>query len=448
MREGSLLTVCLFAALLALLPSVALAQRPPISAIDLSYLEFDFIRPGARPAALGGAFIAAALDEMSAFINPAGLTYLKRPTVSAQLRFFQWNDRWGFANEDFDQYTVGVILPVKKFSTAYSRHYLLNEKVGFITQQFLTIDSPLSSRQILGGLGNFPGKEVFLHFECIRDNFSIAYEFSKRLSLGATLQLFSMRIELSDRTFLDPLVTNVLAPRANSEDTAYSLSSANWRLGGYFAPSFGVLANVISDKLFVGAVANVGVTFNLGTLTYLKNYRVDSQNFPDDFQFQPFNLTIPDSYGLGVYYRARNRLSLSFDVFRIEYSDMLSGNDLNIVVDDDLNPVTRTYDDPDGQPDLTVADATEFHFGLEWLAKVSKLGLLVPLRLGLYTDPGHRIHSVSDNPDLKMLYPAADDRLHFTFGSGFLFKYGKFDTAVDLSDDYNQLFFSWTLTLP
>lgn len=70
MREKSLSTVCVLASLLALLPTTAFAQRPPTPPIDFSYLELDFARPGARSAAMGGAFIGAALDETSVLYNP------------------------------------------------------------------------------------------------------------------------------------------------------------------------------------------------------------------------------------------------------------------------------------------------------------------------------------------------------------------------------------------
>jgi hypothetical protein len=57
------LTVLAAATILFLYSSFAFAQRPPTPPIDFSYLELDFARPGARSAAMGGAFIGAAQDE-------------------------------------------------------------------------------------------------------------------------------------------------------------------------------------------------------------------------------------------------------------------------------------------------------------------------------------------------------------------------------------------------
>src|SRR4051812_50084774 len=52
-------------------------------------VQFDFVTPGARALALGGAFIAAADDATAAFTNPAGLAFLARTEVSFEARYRQ-----------------------------------------------------------------------------------------------------------------------------------------------------------------------------------------------------------------------------------------------------------------------------------------------------------------------------------------------------------------------
>ena len=446
-RRYFLPTVLTAAAILFFHSSFAFAQRPPTPPIDFSYLEVDFSRPGARSAAMGGAFIGAAQDETAVLYNPAGMTYLSRPTVSAHVRFYNRTKRFGFGEPDLDQFTVGVVLPIKKLRFGYARHQVFFIDTGFGTPQSLNIETPLTTRQVLGGLGNFPGKSVGLGWQTFRDNFSLAFQISKRVSVGATLQLYSLDLNIIDETFLDPEVIAGRLPSGNNAATNYATTRVDYLFQGIPAGSVGVMAKLIPDRLFVGAVATAGPAFDdILSVTFLPEYRVGSQTFAAEYRFRNLVFQVPDTYGIGLYYRASSRLNLTFDVFRIEYSDQLSGNDLNVPADDELNEQMQKFEDPDDRPDLTVEDATEFHVGLEWLLK--KFGFLLPLRVGLYTDPGHRIHAVSNNPDLQRLYPEADDRLHVTFGTGFVFKYGKFDTAFDLAEDYNQLFFSWTLTLP
>src|SRR3954462_2969750 len=71
----------LLAALLVLAPRNGLAQ----TSLQIP-LQFDFINPGAKSLALGGAFAGLADDATAAFANPAGLTQLEGPELSVELR--------------------------------------------------------------------------------------------------------------------------------------------------------------------------------------------------------------------------------------------------------------------------------------------------------------------------------------------------------------------------
>ncbi len=448
MREESPVTISLLVALLALLPSFAFAQRPPTPPIDFSYLELDFARPGARSAAMGGAFIGAALDEIAVLFNPAGMTYVSRPTVSAHLRSFSRINRVGGQEDENDPFTVAVVVPIKKLRFGYSRHQLLFWISSTGSDQQLNIDPPLTIRQVLGGLGNFPGKLIHVNWRTYRDNLSLAYEFSKKISIGVTWQSYNFDLVLLDEIFLDPQVMDGSLPRGLNAATRYATTKVNYVSRGILGGTVGLMANLIPDRLFVGMVATTGPSFDgIESSTFLPEYHVGTQTFPAEDRIQNLVFNVPDTYGIGFYYHSGGRFNLTFDLFRIEYSDQLSGNDLNVPADDELNE-SGIYVDPDGRPDLAVEDATEIHIGLEWLFRIQKLGFLLPLRVGFYTDPGHRIHAVSNHSDLQRRYPKADDRVHFTFGSGFVFKYGKFDAAFDLAENYNQLFLSWTLRLP
>ena len=77
------------AARLALVGSVCLGAALPAYAQATAQipLQFDFLNPGARSLALGSAFTAVADDATAAFTNPAGLTFLVKPEVSAELRY-------------------------------------------------------------------------------------------------------------------------------------------------------------------------------------------------------------------------------------------------------------------------------------------------------------------------------------------------------------------------
>ncbi len=77
MRKSLITVLALFALPLA-------AQNVDIEA--LSGLQFNFGNPGARSLGMGGAFLGLADDASAAEANPAGLTILRKPEVSLEVR--------------------------------------------------------------------------------------------------------------------------------------------------------------------------------------------------------------------------------------------------------------------------------------------------------------------------------------------------------------------------
>src|ERR1041384_7448575 len=70
--------------LIVLLAVPAMGQNVDIE--SLSGLQFNFGNPGARSLAMGGAFLGLADDASAAEANPAGLTILRKPEVSIEIR--------------------------------------------------------------------------------------------------------------------------------------------------------------------------------------------------------------------------------------------------------------------------------------------------------------------------------------------------------------------------
>src|SRR5213080_2803214 len=75
----------LFAAIVCSLVALPLAaQNTDIE--SLSGLQFNFGNPGARSLGMGGAFLGLADDASAAEANPAGLTVLRKPEFSVEIR--------------------------------------------------------------------------------------------------------------------------------------------------------------------------------------------------------------------------------------------------------------------------------------------------------------------------------------------------------------------------
>ncbi|MCH8981027.1 outer membrane protein transport protein [candidate division KSB1 bacterium] len=446
-------------------PGLSFGQRPPVPPINLSYFRVDFLQAGARSAALGGAFIGAAQDETAAPINPAGLTYLKSAGASLHQRVGNLdfeepegaaaaaNRKTGFSSHIFDQNLAVVFFPIKRFTFALLRQVGFDNRFAFETQQFLTTESLSTTRQLLGGLGNFPGRKVDLNLRLVNDGISVAYRISKRLSLGVTGKISVLNLRLNEQTFLDPLIAGGGSPGENRPENTYSITTIDERVTDP-SFSFGVMSKIILDKLFVGAVLNLNPSFALNSNIFLPEYKIGTQTFLPESANPEFKFSVPNNYGFGLYYVPKSGIRFTFDVVRVQYSDLLGDNDLNIIADDELNPETGMYEDPDGRPDLTIDDATEFHAGIEFLVRprmsfVAKRFSLIPIRIGVHTNPGHRIYATGNNPDLKRLFPKAKDRVHFSFGTGFVLNsYLKFDGSITISADSFEFIASTLIALP
>src|SRR5260370_322495 len=79
--------ICFFLAINAAFTLQLAAQNTDIE--SLSGLQFNFGNPGARSLGMGGAFLGLADDASAAEANPAGLTILRRPEVSLEVRNYQ-----------------------------------------------------------------------------------------------------------------------------------------------------------------------------------------------------------------------------------------------------------------------------------------------------------------------------------------------------------------------
>ncbi len=126
----------------ALVSVSAMAQNVDIEA--LSGLQFNFGNPGARSLGMGGAFLGLADDASAAEANPAGLTILRKPEVSIEVRnyleqqlfttsgTFPEIERTAFTHHsDRVVLTFGsAVMPVKKFTFGLYYHEPLNNEGG------------------------------------------------------------------------------------------------------------------------------------------------------------------------------------------------------------------------------------------------------------------------------------------------------------------------------
>lgn len=107
-----------------------------------SQFQFNFLTPGARATALGGAFIGLADDATAVASNPAGLTTLTEPEVSLELKHITSTTEQIYANrsvetpitrKEFDDVVesipfVSLVYPYKLMTFSLYRQEVVNYK--------------------------------------------------------------------------------------------------------------------------------------------------------------------------------------------------------------------------------------------------------------------------------------------------------------------------------
>jgi hypothetical protein len=86
MNVTRLCFMILLSCVFTILPVISSSAQEPYAILAVP-IPFDFLNPGARSLALGGAFTGLADEATAAFTNPAGLVQLSRPEVSLEGRY-------------------------------------------------------------------------------------------------------------------------------------------------------------------------------------------------------------------------------------------------------------------------------------------------------------------------------------------------------------------------
>jgi long-subunit fatty acid transport protein len=382
------------------------------SMLEVPLLRMDFIPVSARPAAMGGAFIGAAQDESSAPINPAGMTYMQSRVAGLSL-----NQHWSqteyqppgfqinsvqapaFKANRFDQSMVGGFIPFKHFSIAIYRQVVLDANLAFKTQ-------PVAAPTPLQSDNNYEGRIVNLDYRLISDAVSMGFRLNRRLRVGISLKLTGLKMNLDERIFSPDKPENTADNLNATVDVARRSNEPNF--------SAGIMADLYRSKLFAGAVYHYYPRYQLETDIFFPT-RISSENVrnPELLENVKFDLGIPDIYGAGLYFLPSESWSFTFDIIRIMYSEMATAISIP-TTEQSIMPAQANQ-----QSDFKPEDATEFHFGIEYIPPVPDLGFLplqtVFLRTGFYSDPGQKWLS---NGQKNPIYPEVESGIRYSLGLG------------------------------
>jgi long-chain fatty acid transport protein len=402
-----------------------------INSETFSGFQFNFNNPGARALGMGGAFVAVADDATAVIANPAGLTILQRPELSAEVKFTRYrntfeavsntpSDAFGenFSSKTFDDSVVtpsffSFVYPTERLVVAAFVREQIDYKSHFSTDGVF-INDPQG-----GGLTRlFPVRsELEIH--------------AVNFGLGAGLNLEKE----------NPMLPNIGASLEVSIGKIRGRLERFGFVGGAIdgAPDF---SNLLRTETVDGT--DIGIGFNVGALwhpvkdlgvgiVYRRGPRYDTElvaNNPNTGASVTFPLgfKVPDVSAVGVSYRFFERLTVAFEATYIQYSQLV-----------------RNFQAQFGDTIATkyrVDDALELHLGAEYIFFVKDIPFAA--RAGFYTDPDHKIRYTAgarnaDDLSDRVLYQGGRDRYHGTAGLGVVpFPGFQLDFAGNYSKDVTE----------
>ena len=437
MRVQTLTTVVFLAA--ALIAAGGIAQETP------STFEFSFSNPGARSLGLGGAFAALADDATAAFANPAGLVQLVSLEASVEIRHWGYSTpyieggryegdptgigldttdglRTAISEEDLTGLSfLSFVYPKGRWSVAFYRHQLANFRAQTETQGIFHLSDNGTDLRALDRMWS-------TDLDIISYGVAGAYRISDRLSLGLGLVYFNGRLAAPFAWYLpdDNSLESIFGPNsylperqvANGvmavDDSAWGVSAGllwsfaeRWSLGAFYrqGPEFGLVFDVragpAAEEVIPGIMPGTEI-FTIAT----------------PMQF-------PDVFGLGIAYRSSDgKITVGFEWDRVEYSSIFGSFDP--VVIDSIDP------ELDLEVMLTADDGNELRLGAEYA--LLDLKPVLAIRAGVWLDPDHRFHSISNDPEHQALFQPGEDEIHVAVGLGLAFKSFQVDLAADFSD--------------
>ncbi len=465
-------TLVVFAVLVCL---PAAAQNTDLE--SLAGLTFNFQNPGARSLGMGGAFLGLADDATAAEANPAGLTILRSPEISLELRNFRI-DTPVTAGGEFPNFTIeeftghsntaevsfaSFVFPRDRWAVAayYHRPLSIRSDVNMVYEfdalnfpfirelplWFIARGDPVGSGgpidreecirlndEDFGACTGYELNPYLTGVDISQKTFGIAgaYSFGPvSVGAGVRYQLFDQAAALfryiHQGTVQSAQLTEILvqATELDEEGNAQTESAMTFNLG---------LKWSVRDDLSVGATYKHGAEYPTAVF---QRFAAEGQVFD-----QAFDTTfhVPDTAGIGVAYRPMPVLTILADAVFVRYSNLT----------DDFKSAFPEIDIIE-QP-YKIDDALEYHLGAEYFfpGRTS-----VAIRGGWWLEPAHgldyvgpitcdderfaesdRVLCSANRMRSEVVFTGGEDQHHFTVGVGLAWPKFQIDAAYDTSDAF------------
>ena len=358
---------------------------------------------GARAIGMGGAFIAVADDATAASWNPAGLTQLRRPEVSIAYSYFKRRDDFSSsAHPESNGMQETSADEINYLSAAYPFQIFRRNMIVSINYQYLyafdrNLDSDfisLSKDKSMRGIQHMNFKQ---RGKLAALSPAYAIQITPNLSLGATLNVWTDKLFWRNGWTADTRIKGALGRvgkpassfTARDYDRYHGFSGLNMNLG---------LLWDVNSLIRIGAVVKTPFTGELKhdrTVTTLNRSPSGTGTKTKLRIHENVDMSMPCSYGIGTALRFTDEFTLSFDVFRTEWS--------HFKLEDEKGMRKNAVTGKPSHESKTYA-THQVRLGGEYLFVLTKT--VIPLRAGVFYDP---------EPSEK----SPEDFYGFSLGSGF-----------------------------
>ncbi len=354
---------------------------------------FNFATPGARPMAMGGAFIGRATDASAAVTNPAGLTSLTRRQV-----YFEFKD---------------LYQPVARMNQYDSVLTGFGSYTGprVAVPSFFNLAWPVGSRlTVAGGFSEFlkyKADNIYLptRRSTTYTNAVFPASYTTGLNFQGMAYMASLGVRVTDRVSAGVSASlQHLSGAFNAVRGCAAITTSANQAGPLNCAAAASVPNTSMTDASNGVGLNAGVllkaasTLSIGvTAAKAPQFALSEQvgNSPKTVYFN-----VPDRFGAGFSWQpGLSRYVFVFDVDRVLYSQM--AHDMQIVYYSNwstFQPLTTTGTEPAPTgASFYYKDATEVHGGMEVKLnrdKTSPNPLF--LRFGMFTNPSHTMRSVNE----------------------------------------------------
>jgi long-chain fatty acid transport protein len=420
-------------------------------------VQFEFLAPGARSLALGGAFIAAADDATAAFTNPAGLAFIGRREVSFEGRYRRVDTPY-LAGGRVSGLVTGrgpdtIPTPVyardidSRWAPTYFAFMLplkANATITAYRHEVTAVDNSFFyegafKRSTFGGLTDDRGRDIPLGgtrtARIINYGVSVGYQVvPDKFAVGGGLSLYQFSLESRFARYgsdlFGPVDTSIVSARS-SQDA--SDNAPGFNVGGLWWPRPAI---------------RFGMTYRRSPRFSFR--QDDNLLATGDEVVRNGRFKVPDTFGAGISWRAVNRaagvLRVLVDYDRVQYSQLKTD-----FIDFQAIATKR-------EAQLVLDDGNEVHGGIEFRMlqfRGQPLSKEVALRGGAWFDPNHTVRYVPNavpdelDPLLSAMLPGASGKMHYTFGAGVNWsRWLNVSAAADLSSGAKHATVSAELIIP